>query len=46
MPNPDRTQPTKSKLQKGYSHFSDVFLVSALTGDGVGAIKVTFYFLF
>ncbi|XP_013135377.1 PREDICTED: GTPase Era, mitochondrial isoform X2 [Papilio polytes] len=39
MPNPDRTQSTKSKLQKGYSHFSDVFLVSALTGDGVGAIK-------
>lgn len=34
--------PTKSKKtqEKGYSHFSDVFLVSALNGDGVSDIKV------
>ncbi|CAH2075372.1 unnamed protein product, partial [Iphiclides podalirius] len=29
----------KNKIDKGYSNFSDVFLVSALTGDGVDAIK-------
>ncbi|XP_013178129.1 PREDICTED: GTPase Era, mitochondrial [Papilio xuthus] len=39
MPKSDRSQAFKNKLQRGYSHFSDVFLVSALTGDGVGAIK-------
>ncbi|CAG9560562.1 unnamed protein product [Danaus chrysippus] len=35
IPNTDKN----SKLEKGYSYFSDVFQVSALNGDGVGDIK-------
>lgn len=34
-----RSKP-ENKVQKGYSKFSDVFLVSALNGDGVQDIKV------
>lgn len=34
-------------IERGYSKFSDVFLVSALNGDGVTDIKVIYYkFLF
>lgn len=33
---------SKKKLDKGYSHFSDVFMVSALNGDGVISIKVIY----
>lgn len=35
-------QISKKTLDKGYSHFSDVFMVSALNGDGVSAIKVIY----
>lgn len=34
---------SKKMLDKGYSHFSDVFMVSALNGDGVSAIKVIYW---
>lgn len=30
----------KKQLLKGYSKFSDVFLVSALNGDGVNDVRV------
>lgn len=33
-------QSRKNKKERGYSHFSDIFLVSALNGDGVKDIKV------
>lgn len=35
---------SKKRLDKGYSHFSDVFMVSALNGDGVSAIKVIYLY--
>nr|XP_026486076.1 GTPase Era, mitochondrial [Vanessa tameamea] len=38
IPNANKTRKTQDKAQ-GYSHFSDVFLVSALNGDGVLDIK-------
>ncbi|KAI8429021.1 hypothetical protein MSG28_007597 [Choristoneura fumiferana] len=33
------TQSRKNRKDRGYSHFSDIFLVSALNGDGVKDIK-------
>lgn len=30
--------------QSGWPHFKDVFMISALTGDGVGDIQVFFFF--
>ncbi|CAG5003971.1 unnamed protein product [Parnassius apollo] len=38
LPNSERDS-ARNKLVRGYSNFSDVFLVSALTGDGVNDIK-------
>ncbi|XP_068630528.1 GTPase Era, mitochondrial [Battus philenor] len=38
-PMPNYGQESKNKFERGYSNFSDVFLVSALSGDGVGVIK-------
>lgn len=34
-----RKRNTEKKLEKGYSKFSDVFLISALNGDGIQDIK-------
>ncbi|KAF9409633.1 hypothetical protein HW555_011062 [Spodoptera exigua] len=34
-----RKRNTENKLEKGYSKFSDVFLISALNGDGILDIK-------
>lgn len=39
------TENRKKTLDKGYSHFSDVFMVSALIGDGVAAVKVIYLFI-
>ncbi|KAM3962359.1 GTPase Era, mitochondrial [Aphomia sociella] len=38
-PIPGSRKDNNKKVQRGYSHFSDVFLVSALNGDGVKEIK-------
>ncbi|KAJ2947069.1 hypothetical protein O0L34_g16415 [Tuta absoluta] len=37
IPGPERD--SKKHTERGYSHFSDVFLISALNGDGVQEIK-------
>lgn len=36
---PGPTNPNKQ--ERGFSHFSDVFMVSALNGDGVSDIRVS-----
>lgn len=41
IPGTDKSRSKMEKnIQKGYSKFSDVFLISALNGDGVEDIKV------
>ena len=35
-----RSKHVKTSQEKGFNHFSDVFIVSALNGDGVSDIKV------
>ncbi|XP_047986254.1 GTPase Era, mitochondrial [Leguminivora glycinivorella] len=37
--NGPETDSRKKRRERGYSHFSDIFLVSALNGDGVKDIK-------
>lgn len=43
IPSSKRRATLKAKEPRGYSKFSDVFLVSALNGDGVDDIKVCIY---
>ncbi|XP_049866542.1 GTPase Era, mitochondrial [Pectinophora gossypiella] len=38
-PIPGAEKNIKKKQERGYSHFSDVFIISALNGDGVKEIK-------
>ncbi|XP_075971146.1 GTPase Era, mitochondrial-like [Anticarsia gemmatalis] len=39
IPGPGNSKKKDSKTEKGYNKFSDVFLISALNGDGVQDIK-------
>ncbi|XP_037961633.2 GTPase Era, mitochondrial [Plutella xylostella] len=39
IPGPKNKEKDSKKIETGYSKFSDVFLVSALKGDGVAEIK-------
>lgn len=44
IPGPDKNTKKEKKIEKGYHKFSDVFLISALNGDGVNDIKVSYIY--